>query len=122
MMRLLAAWEGAARENPSPLPHRPFPQRGVGHPRTSGTGGRPRAHESRELLDAIFYVVRGGCVWRPLTHEFSPLQTAYHYYFREWCINGTWVQVHASLRARRVRFCARIGAPRRVRPSATASR
>lgn len=25
-------------------------------------GGRPRAHRTRKLLDAIFYVVRGGCV------------------------------------------------------------
>jgi putative transposase len=24
-------------------------------------GGRPRAHQTCELLDAIFYVVRGGC-------------------------------------------------------------
>ena len=27
-------------------------------------GGRPRAHETRELLNAIFYVLRGGCPWR----------------------------------------------------------
>jgi hypothetical protein len=26
-------------------------------------GGRPRTHQRRELLDAIFYVVRGGCAW-----------------------------------------------------------
>ena len=62
-------------------------------------GGRPRAHESRELLDAIFYVVRGGCAWRLLPHEFPPWQTAYHY-FREWRIDGTWERVHASLRDR----------------------
>jgi transposase len=33
-------------------------------------GGRPRAHKTRELLDAIFYTVRGGCAWRLLPHEF----------------------------------------------------
>jgi transposase len=33
-------------------------------------GGRPRTHETRELLDAIFYVVRGGCAWRLLPHDF----------------------------------------------------
>ena len=50
-------------------------------------GGRPRAHESRELLNAIFfYVLRGGCAWRLLPHDFSsPWQTAYHY-FRAWRI------------------------------------
>ncbi len=35
-------------------------------------GGRPRAHHTRELLDAIFYVVRGGCAWRLLPHDFPP--------------------------------------------------
>jgi transposase len=43
-------------------------------------GGRPRAHETRELLNAIFYVLRGGCAWRLLPHDFHlPWQTAYHY-------------------------------------------
>jgi putative transposase len=42
-------------------------------------GGRPRIHQTRELLDAIFYVVRGGCAWRLLPHDFPPWQTAYHY-------------------------------------------
>src|SRR5215212_4804985 len=48
-------------------------------------GGRPRAHETRELLNAIFfYVLRGGCAWRLLPHGFFlPWQSAYHY-FRAW--------------------------------------
>ncbi len=34
-------------------------------------GGRPRAHQTRELLNAIFfYVLRGGCAWRLLAHDF----------------------------------------------------
>ena len=37
--------------------------------------GRPRKHPVRELLDAIFYVVRTGCQWRLLPHEFPPWQT-----------------------------------------------
>ena len=49
-------------------------------------GGRPRAHETRELLNAIFYVLQGGCAWRLLPHDFFlPWQTAYHY-FRAWRI------------------------------------
>ena len=54
-------------------------------------GGRPRTHQRRELLeDAIFfYVVRGGCAWRLLPHDFPPWHTAYHY-FRLWRIDGTW--------------------------------
>ena len=43
-------------------------------------GGRPRAHQTRELLNAIFYVLRGGCAWRLLPHDFLPWQTAYHYF------------------------------------------
>jgi putative transposase len=33
--------------------------------------GRPREHTIREILDAIFYVVRGGCPWRMLPHSLS---------------------------------------------------
>jgi putative transposase len=63
-------------------------------------GGRPRAHETRELLNAIFYVLRGGCAWRLLPHDFFlPWQTAYHY-FRAWCMDGTWEQIHTTLRER----------------------
>jgi putative transposase len=67
-------------------------------------GGRPRAHEARELLDAIFYVVRGGCAWRLLPHDFPPWKTVHHY-FRTWRIDGTWERMHAALRKRvRVRM------------------
>ena len=62
-------------------------------------GGRPRAHATRELLDAIFYAVRGGCAWRLLPHEFPPWQTVYHY-FRTWRLDGTWERVNGTLRER----------------------
>jgi hypothetical protein len=32
--------------------------------------GRPRIHSLREILDAIFYVLRSGCQWRMLPHDF----------------------------------------------------
>ena len=32
--------------------------------------GRPRLHAIREIVNAIFYVVRSGCAWRLLPHEF----------------------------------------------------
>ncbi len=75
-------------------------------------GGRPRAHQTREILNAIFYVVRGGCAWRLLPHDFLPWQTAYHY-FRAWRIDGTWERIHSTLRER-----ARLREGRRVSPSA----
>jgi transposase len=45
--------------------------------------GRPRLHSLREILDAIFYVVRSGCAWRFLPHDFPPWKPVYHY-FRSW--------------------------------------
>ena len=74
-------------------------------------GGRPRAHKTRELLNAIFYVLRGGCAWRLLPHDFFlPSQTAYHY-FRAWRMDGTWEQIHAVLRERLRRLAGREPTP-----------
>jgi putative transposase len=61
--------------------------------------GRPRLRPLREILDAIFYVVRSGCAWRLLPHEFPPWKTVYHY-FRLWRLDGTWERLNAALRER----------------------
>jgi putative transposase len=75
-------------------PHLPIPR----------APGRPRVHPLREILDAIFYVVRSGCAWRLVPHEFPPWQTVYHY-FRSWRLDGTWERMHTALRKRvRVRL------------------
>ena len=34
--------------------------------------GRPWKHTLRDILDGIFYVVRTGCQWRCLPHEYPP--------------------------------------------------
>ena len=66
--------------------------------------GRPRLHTPREILDAVFYIVRGGCAWRLLPHDFPPWKTVYHY-FRLWRIDGTWEKLNAAIRQRlRVRL------------------
>lgn len=75
-------------------------------------GGRPRKHSMREVLDAIFYISRGGCAWPLLPHEFPPWQSVYHY-FRAWRMTGLWEQIHGALRER-----ARLLAGREVQPSA----
>src|SRR5215204_2801487 len=31
--------------------------------------GRPRVHHTREILDAIFYILKSGCAWRLLPHD-----------------------------------------------------
>src|SRR5215218_4664901 len=74
--------------------------------------GRPRMHTTREILNAIFYVLRGGCAWRLLPHDFPPWKTVYHY-FRFWRLDGTWERMHAALRKR-----VRVRLKRNPQPSA----
>jgi len=59
--------------------------------------GRPRKHPVREVFDAIFYVVRGGCAWRLLPHDFPPWGTVY-YWFRRWRLDGLWQCILVALR------------------------
>ena len=59
--------------------------------------GRPRVHSYRVILNAIFYLVRGGCAWRLLPRDLPPWQTVYHY-FRTWRDDGTWGQLNTVLR------------------------
>ena len=49
--------------------------------------GRPREHRYRELLNAMFYLVRTSCQWRNLPKDFAPWGTVYHY-FRVWKKSG----------------------------------
>lgn len=66
--------------------------------------GRPKVHDTREILDAIFYVLRSGCAWRLLPHDFPPWKTVYHY-FRIWRLEGIWERLNTALRERlRVRL------------------
>ena len=59
--------------------------------------GRPREHPYRELLNAMFYVVRTACQWRNLPKDFAPWRTVYHY-FRLWKRRKLWEQIHTQLR------------------------
>lgn len=43
-------------------------------------GGRPRTTSVRRTVDAIFYLVRTGCQWRQLPHDFPPWETVYRYF------------------------------------------
>jgi putative transposase len=74
--------------------------------------GRPKMHATREILNAIFYIVRGGCAWRLLPNDFPPWKTVYHY-FRFWRLDGTWEKMHAALRKR-----VRVRLQRNPQPSA----
>jgi putative transposase len=66
--------------------------------------GRPKIHPPREILNAVFYVLKSGCPWRFLPREFPPWRSVYHW-FRRWRIDGTWERLNAALRERlRVRL------------------
>ena len=62
---------------------------------TGGRGGRPEKHERRRVLDAIFYLVRGGIAWGALPADFPPAKTVYGL-FRRWSAAGAWVRIHVS--------------------------
>ena len=61
--------------------------------------GRPRIHSPREILNAIFYIVRSECAWRLLPHDLPPWKTVHHY-FRIWRIDGVWERLNTALRQR----------------------
>ena len=47
-----------------------------------GSIGRPRAWPAREIMNAIFYVLRGGIAWRLPPNDFPPWQTVYRWFAR----------------------------------------
>lgn len=44
--------------------------------------GRPRLWTMREIMNAIFYVLRSGCAWRLLPKDFPPTNTVYGWFLR----------------------------------------
>jgi putative transposase len=75
-------------------------------------GGRPRTTDLRDVLDAIFYLLRTGCQWRYLPKDFPPKSTVWRY-FDEWRHNGTLEKIHDALRDE-VRRREKPGRPRRT--------
>lgn len=65
-------------------------------PKPSLTGA-PRKHSWRMILNAIFYVVKNGCVWRALPRDFPAWKTVYHY-FRLLRRNGLWERLNTGIR------------------------
>ncbi|MGH3602547.1 MAG: IS5 family transposase [Pseudonocardiaceae bacterium] len=75
-------------------------------------GGRPEKHPRRTILDAIFYVVRGGIAWRQMPHDFPPATTVYDI-FRRWAKTAVWQRIHDALRD-----LVRVRAGRAAQPTA----
>jgi transposase len=60
-------------------------------------GGRHRSVNIRKVMDAIFYVVKGGVQWRMLPKDFPSYGTVY-WYFSQWKKDGTLEKIHDQLR------------------------
>ena len=73
-------------------------------------GGRPRELNMREVLNAIFYLVRGGIPWEMLPKDFPKWKSVYHY-FRLWRLQGIWKTIHDRLRGRLRRQLGRKPSP-----------
>jgi len=59
--------------------------------------GRPRKYSWREILNGVFYVVKNGCVWRALPHDYPAWQTVY-YYFSQFRKTGIWEELNRVIR------------------------
>jgi len=75
-------------------------------------GGRDRRTSMRAVVNAIFYINRGGCAWRMLPKDYPSWETVYGYFAR-WKHDGTWQVIHNALRRR-----VRLRAGRKEEPSA----
>jgi len=62
-------------------------------------GGRPEEWPKREIVNAILYILRSGCPWRMLPHDFPPYTTVYDY-FRAWRDQGLWERINKALSKR----------------------
>jgi putative transposase len=69
------------------------------HIGASNIRGRPRIHSPREILNAVFYLLKSGCPWRLLPRDFPPWETVY-WWFGRWRRDGTFEQLNATLRER----------------------
>jgi transposase len=58
--------------------------------------GRPRTTDLREVVNAIFYLLRSGCPWRLLPREFPPRSTVQRYFYA-WRDDATWQRLNHHL-------------------------
>jgi putative transposase len=75
-------------------------------------GGRPAQYSKREILNGIFDILRGGCAWRLLPHDFPPWEIVSHDFWL-WRRDGTWHHIHDLLRGD-----VRVAVGRQRQPSA----
>jgi putative transposase len=73
--------------------------------------GRPMKLKLRMVIDAILYVLRTGCQWAYLPHEYPNFNSVY-YHYHKWSWDGTWEDINTALREQ-----VRQAAEREAQPS-----
>ena len=58
---------------------------------------RKRKHSLKDILDAIFYLIKTGCQWRMLPNNFAPWNTVYFYYSK-WKNEGVFEELLECVR------------------------
>jgi transposase len=58
--------------------------------------GRKGKYSKREMLNAIFYLLRSGCSWRLLPHDFPPWKSVYAQ-FSKWKRTGAFMKIYERL-------------------------
>ena len=61
--------------------------------------GHPQLFGLRRIVEAVFYLLRTGCQWRAMPHEYPPWPTVF-YHFAKWRNQGTWERINTALRER----------------------
>ena len=59
--------------------------------------GRNPKYERREVMNAIFYLIRSGCSWRHLPHDFPPWSIVYTQFVR-WRNRGVFEKMHDEIK------------------------
>ena len=54
--------------------------------------GNKSKYDKRNLVEAVIYVVKTGCQWRALPHDYPPYSTVYNFYSRA-KQKGTWEKI-----------------------------
>lgn len=65
-------------------------------PGRAHTGRKPK-YEQREIVNALFYLLRSGCTWRMLPRDLPPWQVVY-WHFARWRATAIWQSINDTLR------------------------
>ena len=64
----------------------------IEHHFDSGNYGNRSKHKKRDLVNAVFYIVKSGCQWRMLPANFPPYSTV-HSFYRRCRLKGIWERI-----------------------------